>query len=282
MRLDPPGGAPWPGYNVQSVSLSFVNGGFGTELVQAGTFQISVNGTTVCQDTNTFAYNSQSGNCSGAGITSSFVNYATGDYEVTFSAPPSNGHALTSSWTNIISPDANQSPALNRPQGIDFFGDGGAQSGPMSSILAKTPGGVTAHVFAGGISDDKILSLSGFQFGAPAYTQAVSWLYATKFPALIPGQSASTPLISANYWRGEGADYFAPSATLGQQGNLFQQWSQDVATKSTFPGSIGGGVLTLTAAATGPMWEGEVVDCVKCDECGLPDLARARVFTSQV
>ncbi len=107
-----------------------------------------------------------------------------------------------------------------------------------------------------------ILIISGFQFAAPGYTQAVSWLYATRFPALIPGQTASIPLISANYWRGEGADYFAPTSTQGQQADLFQQWSQDVATKSTFPGSIASGVLTLTAAATGPMWEGEVVDCV--------------------
>ena len=83
----------------------------------------------------------------------------------------------------------------------------------MSSIMAKTPGGVSGHVFAGGASDDKIFSVPGYQFGASGYTQAVSWLYGTRFPALIPGQSASTPFISANPWRGEGPIYFNAAAT---------------------------------------------------------------------
>jgi hypothetical protein len=269
IRLDPPGGAPWPDYDIQSVGLSFVNGGFGTELVQAGTFQVSVDGTPVCQDTNTFAYNSQSGNCTGAGV-SGFVNYATGDYQVTFTTAPTG--PITASWTNIISPDANQSPLVNRPQGFDFFGNGKSDSGPMSSAFAKTPGGVTAHVFAGGVSDDKGISGPGFQFGAPAYTQAVSWLYGTRFPAILPGQSASTPFFSANEWRGEGPDYFSNVAVgfQAQSGNLYQQWSLDVATKSTFSGSIASGVLTLSAAASGPMWEGEVVDCATVGGgCGL-------------
>lgn len=255
------GATPWPAYNIQSVSLSFVNGGFGTELVQAGTFKITVNGTVVCQDTNTFAYNSQGGNCAGAGISSSFVNYATGDYQVTFSSPPANNAVITASWTNIISPDANQTPLQNRPQGFDFFGNGNPQSGPMSSILAKTPGGVTAHVFAGGVSDDKGISSPGFQFGAPAYTQAVSWLYGTRFPAIIPGQSASTPFISAEYWRGEGPIDFFGNGGQGPAANLFQQWAIDIATQSTFSGTIASSVLTLSAASSGPMWEGEVVDC---------------------
>ena len=46
-RADPPGGAPWPSYNIQGIapySATFVNG-FGTQLIQAGTFEVSVNGT---------------------------------------------------------------------------------------------------------------------------------------------------------------------------------------------------------------------------------------------
>ena len=80
------GATPWPNYNVQAnagSSYNFVNGGFGTQFIKAGTFKITADdGTVVCQDTNVFAYNLIGGNCTGAGITSSFVNYATGDYQV--------------------------------------------------------------------------------------------------------------------------------------------------------------------------------------------------------
>ena len=60
MRADYPqtGGTPWPTFNFQtSGALPFGLAGFGTELVKAGTFKLSVNGTVVCQDSQTFAYN---------------------------------------------------------------------------------------------------------------------------------------------------------------------------------------------------------------------------------
>ena len=124
-----PGAAPWPAYDIQSISLSFVNGGFGTQLVKPGTFKVSVSGTVVCQDTTAFAYNNQRGNCidTGGGVVSSgFVNYATGDYGITFVSghAPSSTVPIIATWTNIISPDGNTAPTINRPQGLDFFGDG--------------------------------------------------------------------------------------------------------------------------------------------------------------
>ena len=99
-------------------------------MMQAGTFKVSVNGTVVCQDTQTFQYNSPGGNCTGAGISSGFVNYQTGDYAVTFSSAPAANAVITATWTNIISPEAvlqNSTPLLAsqaRPTGIDFMGDG--------------------------------------------------------------------------------------------------------------------------------------------------------------
>ncbi len=40
-----------------------------------------------------------------------------------------------------------------------------------------------------------------------------------------------------------------------------EAWSRDIATPSTFSGTIASNVLTLSGAATGDMWEGEVIGC---------------------
>ena len=102
---------PWPNFNIQTNgSAVYGFGGFGWPLIKAGTFKIIDTdpatgiGTTVCQDTAAFAYNQTGGNCTGAGV-SGFVNYQTGDYQITFSTAPLSGHAITASWTNIISPE---------------------------------------------------------------------------------------------------------------------------------------------------------------------------------
>jgi hypothetical protein len=233
-------------------------------MVQAGTFKITVNGTVVCQDTSVFAYNVQGGNCTDSGghvVSSGWVNYTTGDYGITFSSPPANNAVITASWTNIISPDGNQTPATQRPVAIDFFGNGNPQSGPISSIFAKTPGGNSGHIFAGGISDEAVFPSMGYPLGSIGYTQSVSWLYDTRFPTTIPGQSASTPFICANYWRSEGPiDLIAPSGVNNSiKTSLFEQWSEDMCAPSTFSGFIASGVLTLTSAVTGSNWEGEIV-----------------------
>ena len=255
------GATPWPDYNIQSNAgsgYSYINTGFGTQFIKPGTFQITVNGTVVCQDNNTFAYNVMGGNCTGAGVSSSFVNYTTGDYQVTFTSAPASNAVINASWTNIITPDYNQASTA-RPVGIDFFGDGAKTSGPMSSMFDTAPGGVSGHVFGGGQGDAGILN-GDYAMGASGYTQAISWLYATKFPNVLPGESASTPFINMNYWRAEGM-----SGTVG--GNTlfwrYNQWAMDSTTKSTWTGTIASGtpngVMTLTAAAVGPMWEGEPI-----------------------
>ena len=69
--IAPSGGALWPSLQVQPSSIPVYFSGptaiGGEPLMQAGTFQVLVNGTPVCQDTSTFAYNIQAGNCVGAG-----------------------------------------------------------------------------------------------------------------------------------------------------------------------------------------------------------------------
>jgi hypothetical protein len=260
-RADPAGGAPWPAYNSQISGVSYGLTGFGVPLIQAGTFQIIVNGTVVCHDTQTFAYNNQGGNCTGAGISSSFVNYLTGDYSVTFSTPPANNAVITASWTNILSPEGNASGSFSRPIGIDYFGNGSCTSGFMSSLFCKTPGGVSGNFFAGSDQDAAVLIEGGYTTGAVGYTQYISWLYGVKFPTLLPGVSASTPFIAAGYWRTSGPVFF-DSAVGGADGAanfLVSEWYHDVATKSTFSGTIASGVLTLSSAASGPMWEGEII-----------------------
>ena len=52
MTAAPSGGAPWSSFNIQVTGVPIGFNGFGAALVQAGTFKISVNGTTVCQDFN--------------------------------------------------------------------------------------------------------------------------------------------------------------------------------------------------------------------------------------
>jgi hypothetical protein len=250
---------PWPQYNIQKSGVSFINTGFGTQLVKAGTFSVTVNGTTVCQDTSVFAYNVQTGNCTGTGV-SGWVNYSTGDYAITFTTAPASNAVVTANWTNIISPESNQTPATARPVAIDMFGDGTTTSGPFSAILAKTYGGSSGHVFAGGVSDTSIFP-ANYPLGAIGYTQSVSWLYGTKFPSVIPGQTASTPFISANYWRSEGPINLFPASGIANDNkvSLFEQWTGDVVAPSSFPGFIASNVLTLTGADTGSMWEGESV-----------------------
>ena len=159
------------------------------------------------------------------------------------------------------------SPLVNRPQQVDLFGDGTCDSGMISSLSCKTPGGVSGHFFGNGSDADYINQLSspqvGWQYGAPGYTQLISNFFGTKFPATIPGAKSSVPFFSANYYRGEGPVAFTAFTNLRQTG--VDAWTVDAATKSTFSGTIGacGGsasaVLTLSANAIGSMWEGEVL-----------------------
>ena len=186
MRSDT-GTSPWPLYSGQISYPLIGNGNFGQMLVKAGTFNISVNGTVVCQDTTPLwtPFNNQGGNCTGAGVASSFVNYQTGDYQVTFTSAPAANAVITASWTNLVSPD-NGNLSAERPGGYDFFGDPGVPAvGYVSSVYSKSPGGVNAHIYMGGQAAQAILGVQGFPFGV-GYSNMVSWLYDTRFPTPSP------------------------------------------------------------------------------------------------
>ena len=260
MRADPAGGAPAPYFNGQAIQLPITS--FGQQLMKAGTFSISVGGSVVCTDTNTTVYSVMGGNCTGATIASSFVNYLTGDYQVTFSAgnaPPS-GAVITASWTEIVSPDG--SNLVNVFNNLDYTGDGTATGGFLSSVFARTPGGDSGHILGGCSSDAYTIYPMGYPSGAVGLSQEMSWFFGVKIPSLFPFMSSSIPLIAAGNWRGDGPTYYTSSQSkLISQDGFCQQWLSDLATQSTFSGTIATNVLTLAGAATGPMWEGEVIGC---------------------
>lgn len=271
INFDPASGPPvWSAYNVQGINglsqiTTFGSGSFSTQVIQAGTFKVMKNGVVVCQDTTPFSYNIMGGNCTGTGV-SGFVYYGTGDYSLTFTTPPLGGSTpdvLTATWTNLVSPDTFASPLVNHPQNFDFMGNGVAQSGQMTAMLATAPGGLSSHIIGGDISDDGVFAKQGYANGSVGLSQEQSWLYGTKYQ-IIPGQIATTPIFPVWTWRGEGANYFDENSAnaAGQNGVMFGQWSVDLSNLSQFNGSISGSTLTLTGAATGQMWEGEVLDCV--------------------
>ena len=279
LRADPPtslipfGGTttPWPNFDIQangSVVMPF--GGFGQPVIKAGTFNVTVNGVVVCQDPPiilpaTVPYNITGGNCTGTGV-SGFVNYLTGDYQVVFTTAPATTAAIIASWTNIISPEATSSGST-RPQNLDEMGDGTPQSGFVSSRFSKFPGGVSGQIWSSQGTDSPNPMLNsfspfhtGYPYGTPGYSQMISWLFGVKFPALIPGSSASVPFLTTPTFRLQ-----RPGTMTGDlKDNLTSDWAQVVATSSTFPGTISSGVLLLSGPAVGPMWEGEVVGCSGC------------------
>jgi hypothetical protein len=280
-RADPPpalipfGGTttPWPDMNIQQTGPGVYGfGGFGTPIVKTGTFKVSVNGAVVCQDSATFAYNQAGGNCTGSGVTG-FVNYQTGDYQITFATAPVSGAAIIATWTNIVPPNSLSSNSTCCLQDLDFMGDGTPQSGALLSLYSKTPGGINGHIFSG-IGTDKTYFLNsasgeanqGYQFGGIGYSQMLSWLYSTKFAAVIPGSSPGVSFLTTGQWRIEGPLGFSePSVFLD---GITEQDAQDMATKSTFSSTVSiaanatVGTLTLGGPATGPMWEGEILGCV--------------------
>ena len=265
LNVAPAGGAAWPNSNIQAYSFPVVNSAagatYGAQVIQMGTFSLSVNGTQVCADNASFAYNVYGGACAGAGIASSFINYNTGAYEITFSSPPALGAIIQASWTNIISRNG-----TNGSEQVDVFGNGSATSGFWSAAFEKYPGGASAHAFGGCYSDYGIFNLAGgYAANAPGYSQRISWFYGSKIPALIPG-AAVVPFISMGWWRWEGAANIESPATTVSGFLACDQWAKDIATPSTFTATVTGGgtsnpVLTLNSAVTGSLWEGEVLGC---------------------
>ena len=264
------GGTPWPQSSNEGGFPLFTT--FGYVMIKAGTFKISVNGTVVCQDTSVplMPYNNQTGNCTDSGGHNlGWVDYMTADYQWTPLSPPAANAVIIASWVDYISPD-NGTLLYQRPAAYDFFGDGTPNVGPVASALSKSPAGVSAHIFAGGQGLQGTLIRQGYPYGVP-YSREISWLYATRFPRDIPGNSPNAPALFGHVWGVQGPSgltNIGGNPTDTGEGNMFSQWIHDVATPSTFFGTVGSvtnnganAILTLTTAATGQVWEGEVLGC---------------------
>jgi hypothetical protein len=189
--LTPAGGAAWPNSNIQATAFPVAGAAgfptYGQQVVQMGTFSLSVNGTQVCADNASFAYNVYGGQCTGAGIASSFINYSTGAYEITFSSPPASGAIIQASWTNIVSRNA-----TNGAEQVDIFGDGAATSGFWSAAFEKYPGGASAHAFAGCFNDNGEFNLpGGYAVGAMDTASASRGSTGARFPPSSPARRSS-------------------------------------------------------------------------------------------
>ncbi len=264
----PSGGALWPSLTIEPSQIPVQTAGptaiGGEPLIQAGTFQVLVNGTAVCQDTSTFAYNTQVGNCVGAGVSSAWVNYLTGGFSVTFSSPPASNATIVAKWTNIMS-----SNSSGGNEQLDWVGNTAPTSGVLASVAAKT-GGINAYLNGqqcGGGWPDAMLGAA----------RQLDYLFGTRM-AGIHGGMTGQPMLTTGQWRGMGTQ--AVMGYFSFTGNLdCEEYDEDAGRNSVFSGTIGSAsgsgpwtaVLTLTAAATGPMWEGEVVECNPYSAtCALP------------
>lgn len=259
----PPGGALYASASPQpgQIPVDFGNGTVGTTpLIKYGTFQVLDNGSVVCQDSNTFAYNVLVGNCTGAGVTG-WVNYFTGAFAINFTTAPTSGHFLNAKWVNLQSGDNTLSH-----EEIGWTGFDSPTGGILASVASKT-GGVNAYL-------QGQQGAAGWPLANLGYARALNWAFGTSLASLHNGMT-NAPMLTTGQWRGEGPIAF--QGLFSYQGELdLEQLDQDQVTKSEFTGSIassGGatGVLTLTSAATGPMWEGEVLECNPYSAtCGFP------------
>jgi hypothetical protein len=269
LTLTPPGGAlyvvttPYPP-NIPYQTAAPTTGT--NPIIEVGTFRILVNGSVVCTDSSTFAYNQQTGNCVGAGISSAWVNYGTGAYDVVFSPAPANGATIVAEWTNISSRDNS-----GANEQIPWVGGTSATSGMLASVAARS-GGINAY-----LNGAQGAITNGWPLAYLDYTHQNNWFFGTKMASLHNGQ-ANQPMLTTGQWRGLGSlaylDYFAFNPNYDNE-----QWGQDAATRSEFSGTISGSsgtspstaLLTLSAASTGPMWEGEVIECNPYSaSCALP------------
>ena len=256
MNVAPPGGALWPSAQQQPSILpvqTAAGGDGGNPIIQAGSFEVLVNGSVVCSDSTTFAYNIQVGNCTGSGV-SGWVNYTAGAYAITFTSAPAKNAAIVAEWTNIMSLDN-----AGGNENVDWTGGSTPATGILATIASKT-GGINAY-------------LDGEQCGGAwpdAYIGTAkqdNYFFNTRMAGLHNGQ-AGQPLLLPGQWHGIGTQALIGYFVFG--GNMdCEQFNQDAAAKSQFSGTIGSAsgsgpytaVLTLTTPAMGTIWEGEALEC---------------------
>ena len=209
MTAAPVGGAIWPQYS--TVPYVSSTAGYGDLVVREGSFSISVNGVVVCTDTNqNFDWSLQSGTCTDSGggvVASSFINYATGGYSVTFNSAPANGAAITASWTSLMS-----SNFLKFGEQIDYLAggpttsaNGPAPGGNVAGAVAALPNGPSAHSLNGCNLDGFNMKIAGqgYPIGALGLTQTHSSTYGSRWAAAFPHANANIPVIVSAQIRAE-------------------------------------------------------------------------------
>lgn len=247
-----------PQHFVMSLSANAGNGQ--GQLIRYGTFKVLKNGVVVCSDTTTtFTWQLAAAPCTdaGAGVVNSansWVNYQYGTYSIAFNSPPSSGDTITAQWNNCAT--MNNDAAWNN---ICWVGSGKNQDGVYSTLAAKS-GGINVWLNAQqGLNGG--LNLMTYQAKSNNYT------FATNLARLHNGQP-NMPMYTSGQTRWEGAQQFYGFAS--DQAFFNELYFGDSVVPSSFNGSVSaqGGtsgaytaVLTLSGAAIGTMWEGELIEC---------------------
>ena len=188
--LTPAGGAAWP--NAYPAKLPgkpmAPERHLWRSVVKFGTFSLSVNGTQVCADTATFAYNVQGGPCTGARDRK--LVHQLRHRRLTRSPSRRRRPRTRSSWpwTNLVSRNATGRHRADRR--LRRRDRRPAASGRRR--FEKYPGGMSAHVFGGCVQRSWRIQLpGGYALDAPsASRQRISWFYGVRLPAIMPGQAA--------------------------------------------------------------------------------------------
>ena len=197
-----------------------------TQAILAGSMQFIVGSTLAAVDLQALVYGtSSSTDCAGKNgfvVSSCSINYTTGAVSITFSAAPAS--APTAKWVNLV--DYLDTGAYD---GYGWFGDGGAESGVISGIMAKVPGAINAVVL------EQCTSNAG-EFGAyltaaPSLTAKWSYILANKYPGTFSQWGAPT-IVALGYPHDES---LPPAAGGWSQITDCVQWTRDFAVGAVSP-----------------------------------------------
>ena len=194
--------------------------------IKAGTVKFYVGGVLAAVDSQTGALG-QTGSTTCAGqngfvVASCAITYAYGsnDISITFSTTPASAPTVT--WTNIVAPVGTAGDDLT-----DVFGNGSPTSGMTSAVMARVPGGFSMFAAEQCSANSGEFS-SNYAAGAASMTAKDSYLFGTKFPAVFPQVSASTPFMALMFPR----DEQFPNEETGNIAGC-TQWTRDLATSGS-------------------------------------------------
>ena len=182
---------------------------YGAQVVQMGTFSLSVNGTQVCADNASFAYNVYGGPMRGRGnreLVHQLQHRRLRD------------HLLVAAGSRRDHPgqlDQHRQPQRHQRQraGRRFRRRGGDQRLLVGGVREIPRRRLGARLRPAATATTAIQSCRRLRRSMRhGYSQRISWFYGSKIPALIPG-AAVVPFVSMGYWRWEGASTIDSAAT---------------------------------------------------------------------